>query len=140
MSKEPKKREVIISVTRDDCTWTYFIASGNGGQNRQKTSSGARCVHKASGAEGKCSESRSQWDNRKTAFKRMTETSKFKSWVKIETSRKLRDDSYERQQKERIEKSVDNAMKPANIKTQVLEGKEWKDTDDEYWKTLKETE
>lgn len=125
MSKEVKKKELLFAVTRDDCDWTYFIASGNGGQNRQKTASAVRCVHKASKSEGKCSESRSQWENRKTAFKRMTETDKFKLWIKLETSRLIRDKNFEQQEKERLERYITNTMKPENILTQILKDGEW---------------
>ena len=138
--KTDNKKEVLFSVTRDDCEWTYYIGPGNGGQKKQKTSSGARCIHKASKAEGKSHDTRSQWDNRKLAFKRMTETNTFKTWIKLEMARRLRDVSYEEQEKERIKRIVDNSMKSGNIKTQIKVDKEWVDVSDEYWQTLKETE
>lgn len=79
----------LFSVTASDCRWDVFRGSGDGGQKRQKTSSGVRCVHEASGAEGKATDSREQSQNRKMAFKRMIETPEFKSWLalKIEAAK-----------------------------------------------------
>jgi protein subunit release factor B len=125
MAKESKKKELLFAVTRDDCEWTYYIGPGDGGQKKQKTHSAARCVHKESRAEGKCHDSRSQWENRKTAFKRMTETDKFKLWVKLEVSRRTRDKNYEQQEQERLERYINNTMKPENILTQILKDGQW---------------
>lgn len=132
------KKELLFAVTREDCDWTYYIASGNGGQNRQKTSSAARCIHRASKAEGKSSESRSQWDNRKTAFKRMTETKEFKIWLKMEMARKLRDEAQEEKDRHATERYVENAMKEENIRSQIKIDGKWVDTDNVYWKNLNE--
>lgn len=74
-------KELIFSVTKDDCDWDYFRVGGNGGQHRDKTSTGVRVSHAPSGATGTATDSRSQLQNRKTAFVRMTETAKFKTWL-----------------------------------------------------------
>ncbi len=78
-----KRREKMFSVTAADCRWDVFRGSGDGGQKRQKTSSGVRCVHEASGAEGKATDSRNQSVNRKTAFERMVATKEFQGWLKL---------------------------------------------------------
>ena len=78
-----KKREKMFSVTAADCEWQTFRGSGDGGQKKQKTSSGVRCCHEASGAEGKATDSRHQHINRRTAFERMCNTSEFQSWLKL---------------------------------------------------------
>lgn len=82
-------KEKLLSVTAKDCEWQYFKASGAGGQARNKTSSAARCIHKASGARGECSESRSQHDNKSKAFERMAQSKEFKHWLRIESARAL---------------------------------------------------
>lgn len=76
-------RTKMFSVTASDCRWDVFRGSGDGGQKRQKTSSGVRCTHEPSGAEGKATDSRNQSVNRKTAFERMVATSEFQSWMKL---------------------------------------------------------
>ena len=45
-------RELLFSVTRDDFTIQTFRAGGKGGQKQNKTDSGVRCIHNASGAVG----------------------------------------------------------------------------------------
>lgn len=79
-----KKNKVkMFSVTASDCRWDVFRGSGDGGQKKQKTSSGVRCVHEPSGAEGKATDSRNQSINRKTAFERMVATPEFQGWLKL---------------------------------------------------------
>lgn len=78
-----KKKTKLFSVTAADCRWDVFRGSGNGGQKKQKTSSGVRCVHEPSGAEGKATDSRDQSRNRQTAFKRMIDSPEFKGWLKL---------------------------------------------------------
>lgn len=78
-----KKKHKMFSITADDCNWDVFRGSGDGGQKRQKTSSGVRCTHPPSGAVGKATDSREQSKNRKTAFNRMVETTEFKVWLKL---------------------------------------------------------
>lgn len=77
------KKTKMFSLTAADCRWDVFRGSGDGGQKKQKTSSGVRCVHEPSGAEGKATDSRMQSVNRKTAFERMVATPEFQSWLTL---------------------------------------------------------
>lgn len=76
-------KQRLFSITAADCEWQVFRGSGDGGQKRQKTSSGVRCVHRLSGAEGKATDSREQSQNRKRAFERMTASPEFQSWLEL---------------------------------------------------------
>lgn len=58
-------------------------SKGAGGQHRDKASSAIRVVHEPSGASGFCQDYREQHRNKKTAFLRMVETTKFQAWLKI---------------------------------------------------------
>jgi protein subunit release factor B len=78
-----KNKTKLFSVTADDCTWQVFRGSGDGGQKRQKTSSGVRCYHPPSEAEGKATDNRMQSQNRKTAFERMVASKEFQSWLNL---------------------------------------------------------
>lgn len=78
-----KNRVKMFSVTAADCRWDVFRGSGDGGQKKQKTSSGVRCVHEPSGAEGKATDSRMQSQNRKAAFERMVATPEFQGWLRL---------------------------------------------------------
>lgn len=80
-----KKRQLVLSVTNDDLEWQFFRSGGKGGQNQNKTSSGARCIHADSGARGESREERSQLQNRKIAFRKMVESSAFQAWLRKET-------------------------------------------------------
>jgi ribosome-associated protein len=51
----------------------FFIASGPGGQHRNKVETGVRLVHRPSGITVTATERRSQYANRERAFERLTE-------------------------------------------------------------------
>lgn len=103
--------ELLFSVTAKDCRWDYFRGSGKGGQKRNKTSSGVRCTHIASGAVGKSDDTRSQHKNKETAFVRMAETDKFKAWHKLEVARQLGEE-------QKIKDKVEEGMRPWNIRVE----------------------
>lgn len=54
-----------------DCDMDFFIATGPGGQNRNKVETGVRLVHRPSGVMVTATERRSQYANREAAFERM---------------------------------------------------------------------
>ena len=113
-------REPLFSVTASDCRWDYFRGSGKGGQKRNKTSSGVRCTHNASGAVGVSDDTRSQHQNKRIAFQRMAETSRFKAWHKMECARRTGEAAA-------IETAVDQQMKPWKIKVERDGPNGWED-------------
>jgi protein subunit release factor A len=56
-----------------DCDLEYFIASGPGGQHRNKVETGVRLVHRPTGLIVTATERRSQRANREAAYERMAE-------------------------------------------------------------------
>lgn len=82
MSK--KSRQHVFSVTAKDLRIDTFRAGGKGGQNQNKVNSGVRITHEVSGAVGESREHRDQLQNKKAAFKRMTESKEFKSWIELQ--------------------------------------------------------
>jgi protein subunit release factor B len=56
-----------------DCDVEFFIASGPGGQHRNKTATGVRLRHRPSGIVVTATERRSQSANREMAFERMAQ-------------------------------------------------------------------
>src|SRR5271170_3551355 len=84
-----KEKKLLFSLTRDDFEWDYFRAGGKGGQNQNKVNSGVRCKHPPSGAVGEARDSRNQLANRRSAFVRCVESTKFRQWHKSEVARRL---------------------------------------------------
>jgi protein subunit release factor A len=82
------KRQLLFSVTKDDCDWSYTKGTGAGGQKRNKTSSAVHCKHRASGARGYSEASRNQLENKRDAFAKMCNTSEFIEWHRLETLRR----------------------------------------------------
>lgn len=66
------ERTLLFSVTLADCDVQTFRAGGKGGQNQNKRDTGVRIIHRASGARGEARDERSQLQNKRAAFKRMT--------------------------------------------------------------------
>lgn len=105
--------ELLFSVTARDCRWDYFRGTGKGGQKRNKTESGVRCTHVDSGAVGQSDDTRSQHQNKRIAFKRMSETDAFKTWHRRECARRLGDEV-------KIREAVDAAMHPSNLNVEYF--------------------
>lgn len=116
-------KELLFSVTEDDCDWMYFCAGGKGGQHQNKTASACRCRHRASGAEGISRDHREQRRNKVEAFKRMANSEKFKVWHKLETSRRLESATEAKLRIQRIEDAVERDMRPENLKIEMKDEK-----------------
>ncbi len=56
-----------------DCEVQFLIASGPGGQHRNKVESGVRLIHRPTGLTVTATERRSQHANREVAFERMAQ-------------------------------------------------------------------
>lgn len=75
-------KTLAFSVTLKDCEVQTFRCGGHGGQKVNKTSSGVRVIHHPSSAVGQATDTRSQLENKKLAFRRMAQSPKFDIWVK----------------------------------------------------------
>jgi hypothetical protein len=106
-------RQLLFRVTRKDLIETHIRGTGNGGQARNKTSSGVRLVHPASGAVGESTASRSQEENRVEAWKHLRKTPEFERW--------FRDMVLRTSGLETPGERVGRLMAPENITTQVLD-------------------
>lgn len=110
-------REKLFSVTLADCDVQTFRSGGPGGQHQNKTESGVRIVHRASGAVGESREERSQLQNKKKAFARMVDHPKFRFWV-FERRREI-------ETGKTAQERVDELMKPEYLKIEVKENGLW---------------
>ena len=111
-------KELVFSVTASDCDWSYTRGTGNGGQKKNKTSSAVHCKHRASGARGYAEDSRSQHQNKQSAFVRMSETKEFKLWCEMEFRRKTG-------QQAAIDSEVKRQME--NVRVEIKENGLWKE-------------
>lgn len=114
--------ELLFSVTKKDFDIQTFCTGGPGGQSQNKTASGVRIVHRDSGAVGESREEREQSKNKRTAFKRLTESKKFLLWLKVKASEMMMEES--------VESKVNKLMDEKFIKTETKnEKKQWQQTD-----------
>ena len=104
-------RELLFTVNKHDCEWSYFRATGHGGQHRDKTHNAVRCTHKPSGASATCQEYREQHRNKQIAFRKVAESKEFQAWARIEAQKKMGIQA-------EIERKVDEMMRPENIKVE----------------------
>lgn len=112
-----KKREHLFSITKKDLDIKAFQSGGPGGQHQNRTNSGVRVTHRASGAVGESRTDRSQHRNKKLAFERMLKTTKFKLWLNRTV--------HEITEGKTIEEKVEEAIQPENIKTEFKEKGKW---------------
>ena len=104
--------DLLFSVTKKDLRIDTFRAGGKGGQHQNKTDSGVRITHVASGAVGESREERSQPANKRKAFLRMVESKTFQNWHRMETARRLGIE-------DQIQKAVAKQMAPKNLLVEV---------------------
>lgn len=116
-------KQPIISVTREDCKWSFTRGSGAGGQKRNKTSSAVHCLHPPSGAHGYSEAGRSQLQNRQDAFAKMARSEKFQKWVRLECSRRLGKLAV-------LEDEVENQLRSGNIRVEIRQDGIWRVVDD----------
>lgn len=110
------EREKLFSVTLSDCDLETFHAGGPGGQAQNKSDTGVRIRHRASGAVGESRETRSQLQNKHAAWNRMINSGKFKVWL----SQKIFLDGRS------PEEEVKRLMRPENLKVEAFDGENWR--------------
>ena len=110
------KKELLFSITKKDFEVQTFCSGGPGGQHQNKTSSGVRIIHRASGSVGESRTDRSQHRNKRLALKRLTESPKFKLWI----TRTAFEITSGKTIEQRVEESI-------NVKNLKFEGKDEND-------------
>lgn len=64
-------RELVFSASKKDFRVDTFASGGPGGQHQNKTRSGVRITHLATGLVAECREHREQPKNKRTAWRRL---------------------------------------------------------------------
>lgn len=100
------------TVTLKDCEVQTFRAGGKGGQNQNKRETGVRVIHRLSGARGEARDERSQIQNKRLAFERMTQTPEFQKWAQTDANA-------------RLIAAVEREMWPDRIRVEVRVDGEW---------------
>ena len=107
-------KELLFSLTKKDFELEFYRGSGKGGQNRNKVETGVRIRHPASGAVAEDCTERSQLQNKKKAFNKLTKTKEFQLWHKLECAKRLG-------QTVDIEDYVNQQMQPQYLKIEEIE-------------------
>lgn len=107
----------MMSIGGSDLEWQFFRAGGKGGQAQNKKSSGARVIHRESGAVGESRTHRDQLHNRREALRRMAKSFRFLAW--------LHDKEADAAREESIEQEVARELDTKNLKIEVRVNGKW---------------
>jgi protein subunit release factor B len=105
------EKEKLFSVSIHDCRVETKRGTGKGGQNRNTRDTAVRIVHEPSGAVGESQEERSQYQNKKAAWKRMIATGKFRMWLSRE--------AMTREGMPSPEEEAEKQMAPQNLRVEI---------------------
>lgn len=116
-------KELLFSLSKanGDFVVEPYKGSGKGGQHRNKTMSGCRIKHPASGTVAECCSERSYYQNRKIAFRKLVDSDQFKKWLKYETAKRSGSIA---DAEEYAEREIRN---PDHLKIEVQENGKWKE-------------
>ncbi len=126
MSEVADNRERVTILSAKDLDISYFCGSGAGGQARNKVASGVQMRHEESGAIGRASDSRSQHDNKKSAFQRLLADPRMKFWL----ARKV----HEVKLGEKLEAVIERETTPDKLKYEIKNAAgNWEEVWEEYF-------
>lgn len=120
--------ERITLLSKKDLEISYFCGSGAGGQARNKVASGVLIRHEESGATGRASDSRSQHDNKISAFNRLVADPRMKFW--------LAKKKHELAMGETIEESIAKETTADKLKFEIKNATgQWEEVSADYFTT-----
>lgn len=106
----------------NDCELQTFTVRGPGGGGKDTSNTGVRIIHAPSGAVGEAREERRQSSNKVKAFRRMAESKKMQTWLKMESAKRLGKKTPE----QLAEEEVERLMSSSNLKVEFKkESGEW---------------
>ena len=118
-------KELLFSITKKDLEITYFSGHGAGGQHRNRHKNCVRIYHKDSGVTVQATEQRSLLQNKKMAFKRLTEHKHFKQWLRIKSGVEYQKVRQEEQMIERLKREVEQEMRHENLRVERKVNGKW---------------
>jgi protein subunit release factor B len=110
-------KEILFSVSINDCKIEAITAGGPGGQHQNRSCTAIRITHEPSGAIGFSKDHRSQLQNKRTAFVRLCKTSEMKKYLMVQSAKVLG--------KKSIEDQVKETFIPKNLKLEYRQGKKY---------------
>jgi hypothetical protein len=114
-------KKLLFTIHKKDFKIQTFRSGGKGGQHQNKTNSGVRIIHLASGAVGESRSDRSQHRNKRLALGGLIKSDKFKIWIQKTV--------FEMTTVKSIDQRVEEAMQPKNIKIETKnESGRWVET------------
>lgn len=108
-------KQKLLSLTKKDFKIETFKAGGKGGQHQNKTDSAVRITHIATGISAESREHRSQSQNKKEAFRKLTSNKEFQKWLKIESMRVAGIMKTEEQLKKEVDELIERDLRNGNI-------------------------
>lgn len=111
-------KQLLFSLNKKDFEIQFFRAGGHGGENVNKRSSACRIIHPKSGAVAVCRSYREQIKNKEGAFKKLTRSKRFQTWLKIEAAMLC-------SKQKSPEEIVDDLMNLRSIKFEIKENEKW---------------
>lgn len=128
MTDQNQAKERVTILSLKDLDVSYFCGSGAGGQARNKVASGVQMRHEESGAIGRASDSRSQHENKKSAFNRLVADPRMKFWL----TKKV----FELKQGETLEQSIAQDTRPEKLKYEIRNSAgQWEEVPESYFET-----
>jgi protein subunit release factor B len=106
--------KVEFSVRISDCREEHYRGSGNGGQKKQKTSSGVRLTHEPSAVTVECEAQRSQHKNRVEALRKLANHPKFRAWCSAESRARAEGHAS-------LERKIDASLEEKNLLVEVTD-------------------
>ncbi len=98
------RKTLLFTLTKADFEITYYSGSGAGGQHRNKHQNCVRMRHPESDVSAIGADHKSREQNKKLAFRRLTNHPEFKKWIKFKAL-----------YAQDVERRVDESMRPENI-------------------------
>ncbi len=114
------EKQRIVHLTAKDFKVQTFRSGGKGGQHQNKTDSGVRIVHRESGAVAECREERSQYQNKRKAFEKLTSSDRFRTWLKREHNRMCGLIPSRQQIEKEVDAMIEKDLANGNIKIEEV--------------------
>ena len=111
-------KTLVYSLRKSDFVVKTKRGSGPGGQHRNTKDTAVTITHPESGATGEAQDSRSQHENKRSAFKRLIASDAFQKWHRRKIGESMIDEA-------EVERRVDRAMWSKNLLVEVWDGEQW---------------